>query len=151
MHFHRWMQNVLLFLLSRILIFQVLKEKNYQQDLKENMNLRITEGYLWLETSQPALKWKDVAYTAQRLLALQCHPHGKSTVLHMSHQHAPNCLEGVNWWETDILISSLLEEYWFVTFLIFMKFSSFSQAPGLDLCTLRVCMLYGSWCVCYRN
>lgn len=63
-------------------------------------------------------------------MALQSHPHGKGTVLHMSLQHALNCLEG----EVDILISSPLGEYCFVTFHILIEFKSFSQAPGSDVC-----------------
>ncbi len=66
------------------------------------MNLHITEGYAW---NQPtSIEWKDVAYTVQRLMALQSHPHGKGTVLHMSYQHAPHSLEDqVRGWHSEIL------------------------------------------------
>lgn len=58
MHFHRWMQNVLLLVLSRMIIFQDPREKTYQPDLEQNSNLHITEGYLTLETSRPAVNEK---------------------------------------------------------------------------------------------
>lgn len=80
------------FVLSRITIFKYINEFQIERELAHNRGLAIVGN-------QPtSVEWKDVSYTVQRLMALHGHPHGKSTVLHMSNQHAPNSLEN---WVTD--------------------------------------------------
>lgn len=136
MHFHRWMQNVLLFVLSRIIIFQDLREKTYQQDLKENINLHITEGYLLLETSRPVLNENmlPTQYRGWRLC---------KKAIHMA--KVQYCISLTNMLQTvwKMLLGKrltfcsplLVESIAFVTFHILIK--SFSQTPGSDVCTLK--------------